>query len=116
FGYESYDDVEGISLLDMVAPQYVEEFKQLLKSLGKGEAAPPQYEIHARNQEGDIFPATMEFSPATYEGESCFQVVFRRREEFDPELAREVEELRQRDQVTGLLNRPTFMVHLENAV
>lgn len=116
FGYETFDDVEGISLLDMVAPQHVEDFKQLLKSLSKGEAPPPQYEIHARNQDGDTFPATMEFTSATYEGESCFQVVFRRREEFDPELAREVEELRQRDQVTGLLNRPTFMVHLENAV
>jgi diguanylate cyclase (GGDEF)-like protein len=116
FGYESFDDVEGISLLDMVAPQYVEDFKNLLKSLSKGEAPPPQYEVHARNQDGDTFPATMEFTAATYEGESCFQVVFRRREEFDPELAREVEELRQRDQVTGLLNRPTFMVHLENAV
>jgi diguanylate cyclase (GGDEF)-like protein/PAS domain S-box-containing protein len=116
FGYETFDDVEGISLLDMVAPQHVEDFKQLLKSLSKGEPPPPQYEIHARNQDGETFPATMEFSPATYEGESCFQVVFRRREEFDPELAREVEALRQRDQVTGLLNRPTFMVHLENAV
>ena len=116
FGYESFEDVEGISLLDMVAPQHVEDFKQLLKSLSKGEAPPPQYEVHARNQDGDSFPATMEFTAATYEGESCFQVVFRRREEFDPELAREVEELRQRDQVTGLLNRPTFMVHLENAV
>ena len=36
--------------------------------------------------------------------------------EFDPELAREVEDLRQRDQVTGLLNRPTFMLHVEHAV
>lgn len=116
FGFESFDDVEGISLLDMVAPQHVENFKQLLKSLSKGEAPPPQYAVDARNQDGDTFPATMEFTAATYEGESCFQIVFRRREEFDPELAREVEALRQRDQVTGLLNRPTFMVQLENAV
>jgi GGDEF domain-containing protein len=36
--------------------------------------------------------------------------------EFDPELAREVEDLRQRGQVTGLLNRPTFMLQLESAV
>ena len=116
FGFESFEDVEGITLLDMVAPQHVEDFKNLLKALSKGEAPPPQYEVHARNQDGDTFPATMEFTAATYEGESCFQIVFRRREEFDPELAREVEELRQRDQVTGLLNRPTFMVQLENAV
>lgn len=116
FGFESFDDVEGISLLDMVAPQHVEGFKQMLKSLSKGEAPPPQYQVDARNQDGAVFAATMEFTQASYEGESCLQVVFRRRMEFDPELAREVEDLRQRDQVTGLLNRPTFMLHVENAV
>ncbi len=116
FGFESFDDVEGISLLDLIAAQHVDAFKQLLKSMSKGEPPPAQYKLDARSLEGDTFPATMEFATATYEGEQCIQVVFRRREEFDPELAREVEELRQRDQVTGLLNRPTFMVALENAV
>lgn len=116
FGFASFDDVEGVSLLDMVAPQHVEGFKQLLKSLSKGEPPPAQYQVDARTLEGDSFPATMEFATASYEGEACVQVVFRRREEFDPELAREVEDLRQRDQVTGLLNRPTFMLALETAV
>ncbi|MEN5263922.1 EAL domain-containing protein [Stenotrophomonas sp. TWI587] len=116
FGYETFDDVAGISLLDMVAPQHVDGFKQLLKSMSKGDAPPPQYQVDARNQDGAVFAATMEFTQASYEGESCLQVVFRRRMEFDPELAREVEDLRQRDQVTGLLNRPTFMLHVENAV
>lgn len=116
FGFEHFDDVEGISLLDMVSAQHVEGFKQLLKGLSKGEAPPPQYQVDARHQDGSAFAATMEFTAATYEGETCLQVVFRRRLELDPELAREVEELRQRDQVTGLLNRPTFMVRVENAV
>src|SRR5512138_3999143 len=83
FGYDSFEDIEGMSLLDMVGPQHVDDFKQLLKSLA--------------------------------EGEPCLQVVFRR-QEFDPELAHELEELRQRDQVTGLLNRPTFLLSLEDAV
>jgi diguanylate cyclase (GGDEF)-like protein/PAS domain S-box-containing protein len=115
FGYESFEDVEGMSLLDMIAPSHVEEFKQLLKRLSKGEPAPPRYEVEARTLEGQPFPAVMEFSPATYEGEHCLQLAFRR-QELDPELAREVEELRQRDQVTGLLNRPTFLRALEDAV
>jgi diguanylate cyclase (GGDEF)-like protein/PAS domain S-box-containing protein len=115
FGYESFDDIEGMSLLDLVAPQHVEGFKQLLKSLSKGETPPPRYELEAHDIEGNAFPAVMEFTPALYEGEPCLQVVFRR-QEVDPELAREVEELRQRDQVTGLLNRPTFLRMLEDAV
>jgi diguanylate cyclase (GGDEF)-like protein/PAS domain S-box-containing protein len=115
FGFDSFEDIEGMSLLDLVGPQYVEGFKQLLKSLSKGEPAPPRYELEARDIEGNAFPAVMEFTPALYEGEPCLQVVLRR-QETDPELAREVEELRQRDQVTGLLNRPTFLHALENAV
>ncbi|WP_166209882.1 EAL domain-containing response regulator [Cognatiluteimonas telluris] len=115
FGFESFDDIEGMSLLDLVSPQHVEGFKQLLKSMSKGEAPPPRYELEAHDIEGNSFPAVMEFTPALYEGEPCLQVVFRR-QEVDPELAREVEELRQRDQVTGLLNRPTFLRVLEDAV
>ena len=111
FGYESFEDVEGMSLLDMVAPQHVEEFKDLLKRLAKGEPPPARHDLEARDIEGNGFPASMEFTPAQYEGEPCLQVIFRR-EEVDPELARQVEELRQRDQVTGLLNRPTFLRRL----
>jgi len=115
FGYESFDDLEGMSLLDLVAPQHLEGFKKLLKSLSKGDAPPPRYELEARDIQGTAFAAVMEFTAALYEGEPCLQVVFRRQEN-DPELAREVEELRQRDQVTGLLNRPTFLRALEDAV
>jgi len=115
FGYDSFDDLEGMSLLDLVAPHHLDGFKKLLKSLSKGEAPPPRYELEARDIEGNAFAAVMEFTPALYEGEPCLQVVFRRQEN-DPELAREVEELRQRDQVTGLLNRPTFLRALEDAV
>ena len=116
FGFESFEDVEGLSLLDLIAPQQVGEFKQLLKSMSKGEPPPPHYETQARGADGETFPATMEFATATWEGEPCIQVVFRRREEVDPELARELEALRQRDAVTGLLNRPTFLHALEDAV
>ena len=116
FGFEAFDEVEGMSLLDLVGPQHIEGFKQLLKSLSKGEPPPAEYLMEARHVDGSTFPAKLEFATASYEGEACVQVVFRRREEVDPELAREVEELRRRDQVTGLLNRPTFMHLLEDTV
>lgn len=117
FGFDTFEELEGMSLLDLVSSQHVEAFKQLLKSMGRGEPPPPRYELQARDANGQGFPATMEFVHAQYQGEPCLQVVFRRQEqELDPELAREVEELRQRDQATGLLNRPTFMRALEDAV
>ncbi|MBD7987002.1 EAL domain-containing protein [Luteimonas sp. Sa2BVA3] len=115
FGYDEFEDIEGMSLLDMVAPQHVEEFRQLLKSLAQGEPPPPRHELQARDIDGNVFPAAMEFIQAQYEGEPCVQVVIRR-QELDPELAQEIEELRQRDQATGLYNRATFLHALEDAV
>ena len=115
FGFEGFEDLEGMSLLDLVAPKHLDGFKTLLKGLSKGEPPPPRYELEAHDGSGNAFPAVMEFTAAMYEGEPCLQVIFRR-QEADPELAREVEELRQRDQVTGLLNRPTFLHALEDAV
>jgi len=114
FGFESFDDIEGMPLLDLVAPAQVGAFKQLLKEIARGDA-PPRFETEARTMEGESFKAVMEFTPATYEGEPCLQVVIRR-QEIDPALAREVEELRQRDMATGLLNRATFLRTLEDAV
>ncbi len=117
FGYESFDDIEGMSLLDLVAPSDVDGFKQLLKGLSRGEAPPPRYELSARDAAGTDFPAVMEFTAAQYDGEPCQQVIFRRQaQDVDPELARQVEELRQRDPATGLLNRPTFVGLLDAAV
>ena len=117
FGYEAFDDIEGMSLLDLVTPRHVADFKDLLKRLSKGEPPPPRHELTARDSEGKEFPAVMEFTSAHYEGEPCLQVVFRRQAlDVDPELARQLEDLKQRDQATGLLNRQTFLHRLEDAV
>ena len=117
FGYETFEDIEGMSLLDLVSAADVTEFKALLKRLSKGEPPPPRHELTAHDIEGNDFPAVMEFTAAQYEGEACQQVIFRRQaQDADPELARQVEELKQRDAGTGLLNRPTFLGLLDAAV
>ena len=115
FGYADFEDIEGMSLLDMVAPAHVTDFKKLLKDISRGEAPPPRYELQARDAEGNDFPAVMEFAQAKYEGEPCIQVIIRRQES-DPAMAQELEELRRRDIATGLLNRQTFLQELEQGV
>jgi diguanylate cyclase (GGDEF)-like protein/PAS domain S-box-containing protein len=117
FGFETFEDIEGMSLLDLVAPADVAALKDLLKHLAKGEDAPSRHELTARDAEGHSFPAVMEFTPAEYQGEPCLQLIFRRQTvEVDPELARQLEDLKQRDPATGLLNRPTFLGLLDAAV
>jgi diguanylate cyclase (GGDEF)-like protein/PAS domain S-box-containing protein len=115
FGYEEFEEIEGLPLLDMVATSDAERFKQLLKDLAKGEPPPRSLELRARKADGADFDATMEFAQAKYEGESCLQIIFRQRA-IDEDMVRELDELRSRDQTTGLFNRKHFLEQLQNAV
>jgi diguanylate cyclase (GGDEF)-like protein/PAS domain S-box-containing protein len=115
FGYESFEEVEGLPLLDMIAGSDASKFKDLLKKLGKGEAPPKNLELQAQRSDGETFDAVMEFTQASYEGEPCLQIVFHQRT-VDAEMAKELDVLRQRDQVTGLYNRTYFTGELDTAI
>ena len=115
FGFEGFEDVEGLTILDLIAPQHMADFKDLLKRLARGEKPPPRLDLTARRTDGSTFEAVMEFSPATYEGEPCQQIVFRL-----PASNRETEEelrrLKTQDSVTGLSNRAHFIELIDEAV
>jgi diguanylate cyclase (GGDEF)-like protein/PAS domain S-box-containing protein len=115
FGYESFEDVEGLPLLDMIATSDASKFKDLLKKLSKGETPPKNLELQAQRADGETFEAIMEFAQASYESEPCLQIVFHQRT-IDAEMAKELDVLRQRDQVTGLYNRPYFTGELDAAI
>ncbi|KGI77984.1 GGDEF/EAL domain-containing response regulator [Oleiagrimonas soli] len=111
FGYESFDDIEGLTLLDMVASENADDFKALLKRLSRGEKPPKRVELKAINGSGESFDASAEFAQATFEGEPCLQIIFRRKA-VSPEL---IEQL-QRDSVTGMYNRSRMLEMIEDAV
>lgn len=77
FGVEEFEDIEGMPILDMIAPEHAPGFKDLLKKLSKGEKPPLKLELKAQRADGAEFDAVMEFSEATYEGEPCQQITFR---------------------------------------
>ncbi|MEO6064997.1 MAG: EAL domain-containing protein [Lysobacterales bacterium] len=110
FGFDSFEDVEGLSLLDLIAGDHADAFKSLLKSLGRGEAPPEQFQTRAMRGDGAEFDAVMEFQPATYEHERCQQVVIRLPGTGD---SAELEKLRSHDLVTDLLNRQAMLSRLE---
>ena len=115
FGFEDFEEVEGLSLLDLVAPAHADGFRQLLKRISKGEPPPKTMQLTAQRGDGSAFEAIMEFAQASYEGEPCLQVIFRQRS-IDAEVVRELDELRQRDQVTGLFNRQHFLAEVDQTV
>lgn len=67
--------------------------------------------VHARRADGSQFEATVEFAPATFEGEPCLQIVFRR-QLLDPAVLEQL----QRDPVTGLFNRARMIECVNDAV
>jgi multidomain signaling protein FimX len=112
FGFDEYEDIEGLSVIDLVAPSDADKFKQLLKNISKGEPPPKKLECGAVRSDGSQFDAVMEFSSASYEGESCLQIVFRQ-QTIDADMVKELDTLRQRDALTGLFNRQYFMSEIE---
>ena len=115
FGFDDFEDVEGMSILDMIASQDADDFKSLLKRLSKGEKPPQRLNLKAQRSDGSTFDATMEFTEASYEGEPCQQITFRL-QTVDPNLTQELEAMRQKDLVTDLYNRQYLMTQLEEAV
>ncbi|MDW8479803.1 MAG: EAL domain-containing protein [Xanthomonadales bacterium] len=115
FGYEDFEEISGTPVLDLLEGEHASAFRDLLRRIERGEQPPRQLDTVAVRSDGSSFKATLEFSPANYQGEPCLQIIFRQ-QKVDPELARQLEEFKTRDPVTGLLNRQTLMQRLEEAV
>ena len=111
FGYTDFDDLLGLPVLDMVSPNDADEFKNTLKGLSRGEKPNGPIELLARRADATTFKAGVEFAHATFEGETCLQVVFRR-QRVDANV---IEQL-QRDPVTGLFNRARMLECIDQAV
>ncbi|OOG40695.1 GGDEF domain-containing phosphodiesterase [Rhodanobacter sp. C05] len=111
FGYDEFDDLLGLPVLDMIDSSSSDEFKTLLRGHAKQEKMPSQLALRARRADGSIFDATVEFAPATFEGEPCLQIVFRRQT-----VDQSVLEQLHRDPVTGLFNRARMLTCVDDAV
>ena len=115
FDYDEFEDIESMSILDMIAAEDADDFKTLLKRLSKGEKPPQRLNLKAQRADGSTFDAVMEFAAANFEGEPCQQISFRIQAE-NVDLARELDALRSKDLVTELFNRQHGLIELGNAV
>ncbi|GAA0239008.1 EAL domain-containing response regulator [Rhodanobacter caeni] len=111
FGYDEFDDLLGMPVLDMIDSSHAEEFKAVLRGPQGQEKLPNQLSLRARRADASHFDATVEFAPATFEGEPCLQIVFRR-QLVDPAALAQL----QRDPVTGLFNRAHTLERIDTAV
>jgi len=115
FGYDDIEEVEVIPIMDMIAADHQQAFKELLRTLSKGETPNEQFEFSAQRSGGDQFMATMSFSPASIEGEPCTQVIIHQQGD-NRELEAQLEQMKKQDLLTGLCNGPYFMEELNDAL
>ncbi|MGB2246143.1 MAG: EAL domain-containing protein [Alcanivorax sediminis] len=116
FGYESADDLAGVPIMDMVSASDHDKLKQLLRSRAQDENQTQELECKGVNTDGSEFDATFTFSPSTYDGEACTQIVIRAAGVDQSEIEARIREISDKDQVTGLFSRNWFMNQLDDAV
>ncbi|WP_428608362.1 EAL domain-containing protein [Sedimenticola sp.] len=112
FGFVDMGELEGLPILDMISPKDHKNIKSFLRTLGDEHT---ELNITCQNSAGEPFDAKLEFSPATFDGEPCTQLIIRN-EGQSKELEQTIELLSNQDPQTGLANRQYFMGKLEQKI
>jgi len=115
FGHTEFAELEGTSIIDMVDAAQQNQMKAFLRDLGEQRNEPNQLELTLLHSNGESLSATLEFAPASYEGEPCLQILIRSGDE-TAKLEEQINYLHQHDLVSGLYNRQFFMDALKTAM
>lgn len=116
FGLQQSDELEGMPILDMVAPDNRNSFKAFLRDYLQKDATTKVHKTHLLKPDGEEFEGEMEFSQASIEGEPCIQVIIHQEDVNTEALEERLRELSQKDQLTGLYNRQYCLDTLEATI
>lgn len=114
FGYENFGELEGIPVMNLIDKADQAGFKDYLrKAINQGPR--PAQEFQAIRRDGSRFHVELTAAPITIRGEKCAQILA-----VDISKRKTVEDklqfLNQRDPLTGLYNRGTFLQELQKQV
>ena len=115
FGYEDNEDVEGMPILDMVSPGDHAVLKDFLRAYSKSQLDDDTLNLQGQHTDGNTFEITMEFSPASMEGESCTQIIIRDQSD-SKELEEKIDVLSKQDLITGLYNKSYLIEQLDKFI
>jgi diguanylate cyclase (GGDEF)-like protein/PAS domain S-box-containing protein len=107
FAYKDGEELEGMPMIDLIASADQGSFKDFLKNYQNVEGN-AELACSGVQASGQTVPVRMSFSPATYDGEPCIQVVIHA-ESGNAELEEKLREISSQDLVTGLYNRSYFL-------
>ncbi|MBZ2168541.1 EAL domain-containing protein [Marinobacter sp. F4216] len=107
-GYDDIDELICIPVLDTLTPDSQGKYKEFMKSfVEKGEDGMTMNCVARRSDDHEL-NVTMSVSAATYDGETCTQIVLQP-EHSDAELEEKLRKISSQDLLTGLYNRQFLM-------
>lgn len=115
FGFTQWDELECMPIMDMIAPDYHESFKEFLRQQSRTPNETP-YDFVGVESTGSHFDASLSLSKASYDGEDCIQVLIAIRGNDEEELQEKLRELTQIDPLTGLATRESLLTRLTEVI
>lgn len=111
FGYDDPDDLAAEPMVGLIASKDQATFKNFLRNYSS-QGDQNEMRCSGIDVEGTEFPIMLTFSPASYDGEPCTQVVIRV-ETASAEFEEKLKVMTSQDLVTGLYNRSYFQQQLD---
>jgi len=107
FGFDTFEDIEGSTLLDRVATSSQELARELLQRYQRGQTMEGLVELDFQRIDHSQFTGSINIAPASMNGERCLQIIIHSQGDTEA-LKKQLEMLNQRDMLTGLFNRQYF--------
>ena len=116
FGYSDTDELYGLSIMDLVAPDDQSKMKDLLKTFSKSKEA-GETSLTFKKENDEIFSANFSYNEVTISGEDCMQIVIQSPESGGDTkvLEEQLNYLSERDVHTGFYHRRSIMDQLDAA-
>jgi len=109
------DEIEGLSFLDLMTADNGTDLKKLLRDMNKNNFPEETLAVTIHTPAGQSLKAELTFSPASFNGEQCIQMVVYKQ---TTSLAsqEELERLCKTDHLTQMINRQTFTNELDTLI
>ncbi len=115
FKYADFEELEVTPFLNMIAKDDIPKAKQILRDINKNIMPEEDLELKLVTAEGEKFDGMVSVSKATINGEKCTQFVINI-PSVDPEVEKELFEIKNKDLLTKFYNRTYFHQLLSESI
>jgi len=112
---KTLEEIEGISLLELMTTSEGVDLKKLLRDMNQAIFPEEALAVTINTLGNQHLKAELTFSPAKFHGEQCIQMMVRE-QDANHVLHEELDRLRKTDHLTHMINRQTFTARLTELV